>query len=266
MNASADDRKLFAQERQAQIVSELSRKAKVYVNELAKEFDVTPATIRADLRLLESEGLLRRCHGGAIPAEESSTTEVDIEIRKSQYREQKSRIADVASRFVDDGDILLIDSGTTTRAFVQALDKKRNLTIITNDITIVAEAERLIEGVTLIMLGGALRVGFHCSQGPDTLAMVRQYSAPKLFMSSDAFSLKRGFTTFATEQFALKQALLEQSEQHYMLLDSSKIETNSVIHFAQLADYDYFITDADIPDKVNLAITSEDHGPELVIA
>lgn len=187
-------------------------------------------------------------------------------VEADQFRCLVDPAEDRVPFFVDDGDILLIDSGTTTREFVQALDKKRNLTIITNDITIVAEAERLIEGVTLIMLGGALRAGFHCSQGPDTLAMVRQYSAPKLFMSSDAFSLKRGFTTFATEQFALKQALIEQSEQHYMLLDSSKIETNSVIHFAQLTDYDYFITDAGIPDKVNLAITSEEHGPELVIA
>lgn len=258
--------KLFARERQAKIVELLSQQSKVYVNELSELFGVTPATIRNDLSQLETEGMLIRCHGGAIPAGTVDNLEVDVETRKALRTNEKARIGVAAATFVEDGDVIFIDSGTTTREFVASLETKRDLTIITNDITIAAEAERSIKGVNVVLLGGMMRVGFHCSQGPETISMASRFSAKKLFMSTDSFSLKRGFTTFAPEQAALKQELIRQSEMRFMLVDSSKIETNSMIRFAELSDYDYFITDRGIPDKVNLAISSAEGGPKLVIA
>ncbi len=256
---------LFREERRRKIVELVNERQKVLVNELAGIFDVTTATIRGDLRVLEDQGLLERTHGGVISVQHEDPITTTMQSRVSVHRKQKHRIAREAAKLVSNGDFLLIDSGTTEQAFVRTLSDKRNLTIVTNDIVLAHIAEIELPDVSVILLGGMIRNEYNCTEGTEAITMLRSYYAPRLFISTDSFSMEKGFSTFVMDQADIKRAMLEQSEEHIMLVDSSKIGVNTPIRFAGLEDIDIMITDAGISSKAKADIMAHEGGPQLVI-
>ena len=126
---------LFAEERKGQILELLRQKSKLLVPELCDYFDVSPATIRNDLRDLENERKLKRTHGGAISLEKTSF-ELDSRHKEIRNMEQKRQIAACAAKLIEDGDTIILDTGTTTLELAKCLSGKRDLTIVLNDIEI----------------------------------------------------------------------------------------------------------------------------------
>ena len=256
---------LFREERRRRIVELVNERQKVLVTDLADLFDVTTATIRGDLRVLEDEGLLERTHGGAITVQHDDPITTTMQSRLSVHRKQKQKIARAAAKLVSDGDFLLIDSGTTAQTFVRMLSDKRNLTILTNDIVLAHIAEIELPSVSIIMLGGLIRNEYNCTEGTEAISMMRSYYAPRLFLSTDTFSIEKGFSTFQMEQAAIKRAMLERSEEHILLADSSKIGLNAPIRFAGLEDIDTLITDSGISGKARGDIVAHEHAPKLIV-
>lgn len=256
---------LFREERRRRIVELVNERQKVLVSDLADLFDVTTATIRADLRVLEDEGRLERTHGGAISIQHDDPTTTPMQVRLSVHRRQKQKIARAAAKLVSDGDFLLVDSGTTAQTFVRMLADKRGLTILTNDIVLAHIAEIELTSVSVIMLGGLIRNEYNCTEGSEAIAMMSSYFAPRLFLSTDAFSIEKGFSTFQTEQAAIKRAMLERSDEHILLADSSKIGVNAPIRFAGLEDVDTLITDSGISGKARADILASEHAPRLIV-
>ena len=149
---------IFAEERQEKILSMLMISNKLLVNDLCNEFSVSPATIRNDLNLLEKKGLLKRTYGGAI-----SCSKIGFELTSDQkehaYSKQKHRIAEYAINLIENGDIIALDSGTTTYCLAELFTKKNNITVVTTD-TRISNLLENYSGVSVILAGGLIRKGF----------------------------------------------------------------------------------------------------------
>ncbi|MDR1291993.1 MAG: DeoR/GlpR family DNA-binding transcription regulator [Clostridiales Family XIII bacterium] len=254
---------LFAEERKGLIIKKLKEDAKVLVQDLSEQFDVSQATIRTDLRELEKGGLLVRTHGGAILTGKMGL-ELTSEQKEVSQRDEKKRIAANALSQVDDGDTIAIDTGTTTFEFADTLSARRGLTIVTNDIGIAANLEKKTNH-HIILIGGELRKGFHCTIGAKALEALKDINVDKTFLAANAFTLDRGFSTPNIEHAEIKKRLREISLKTFLLMDSGKIGKIAFYTFAEAGDIDVLITDSGIGGKMAECICGAAEGLELVI-
>ena len=252
---------LFLEERHEQILHLLDRNNTVSISELSELFNVSPATARKDIRTLESDGKLRRTHGGAIKL--SDKTEPAFALAEVRAQQEKTRIGRKAAELVADGDTLLVQSGTTTREFIRALAGRKQLVIIVSDLLLALEAERLLPDCEIILLGGSLRSGYHYTHGMETARQLRQYHVPTAFMCSNAFSLEHGITAHNITQANWVKELLAASDKHVMLLDSTKYGTEAFAHAADFDDLDVLITDTEFPAAARAQLAQA--VPELEI-
>ncbi len=256
---------LFAEERKEKILKLLEQNTKIMVPELCELFGVSPVTVRTDLRELESEGKLRRTHGGAIPIGKTSF-EPNAISKQVENIDEKRKIAACAAQFVDDGDTIVLDAGTTTMEMAKFLTKKKSLTVVTNNLKIASFLE--IEGnpdMTIVLIGGVIRRGFHCCAGHMAVSSLANMNVDKAFLATNAFSLEKGFTTPEINTSEMKRAFIQISTQNFMLMDSSKIGTVSFMRFADLSDMDKIITDDKINPKMVQEIKSFDDTVDLLI-
>ena len=159
MTKPAEAIEMYAEERKIKILELLSADKKVTVDQLTQLLNVTGATIRADLRSLEKANALTRTHGGAILAVKTRY-EMDMQQREVKSLEEKQKIALAALAYIEDGDTLVLDTGTTTMELARLLNQRKRLTVATNDILIALALEKA-ETVETILLGGIVRRGFH---------------------------------------------------------------------------------------------------------
>ena len=252
---------IFAEERRLQILDLLRERRKVTVADLAALFAVTPATIRSDLREMESKDLLMRTHGGAI---EKSKTSFELESRDREVRnlEAKRRIAQTALAFVQDGDTIILDTGTTTLELAKLLQVRRKVTVLTNDIVIARTLEEFA-AIDVVLMGGILRKGFHCTVGAQAKLTTAGLTVDKAFLGTNSLSIERGATTPDIHQAEVKKHMVSITAKIIVLCDGTKLGRVSFAQFATIDQLDTLITDAvDAPTREKL----EESGVEVVIA
>ena len=232
---------LFAEERRRSILNLLEKQNKVYVPELCEFFNVSPATIRTDLRVLDNEGVLKRTHGGAVNLSKAAY-EPTSDFKLSQKNAEKKRIAEYAIELIKNGDTITLDTGTTTLELAKLLPSRHDLTVITNDIAIATYLEHN-SGANIIMLGGIMRRGFNCTAGSMAAKMMEQFNVDKAFIASNAFSFETGFSTPSVEQAEIKRAMIHSASTVNVLIDSSMFNSSAFYRFAQLKDIDQLVTD-----------------------
>lgn len=258
----------FAEERRSAIMSMLDRAASVQVSELARTFGVSAVTIRADLDALEAAGKLRRTHGGAVSLSRALTVSIQDK-RINVNVAAKQAIAAAALELVDDGDALLIDSGTTALEFVRMLGARSGITVITADLTIANYIDESLPGVNVILLGGTLRKGHRYLYGPLTVRSLEVLHADKAFLCPTSLVPDRGLMTNFEQMAEIKEAFLSAARMRVALLDSSKVESPGLMRFADLSEIDALVMDAD-PDGVAAdAISALPEGaatPRLICA
>ena len=130
---------MLNEERRRAIVEKLNREGRVLVTELSRIFDTSQVTIRKDLEILHSQGLIHRTHGGGLPSREGALEDPTLREKEKLHRREKLHIAAAAAAIVKEGQVVILDSGTTTTAIARALRSFQNLTIITNAVNIAAE-------------------------------------------------------------------------------------------------------------------------------
>ncbi len=237
---------LYAEERRAAILEMLDRDASVQVAQLAEAFGVSRVTVRADLDALEQAGKLRRTHGGAVSLRKRVTVSVQ-ERRVNVNVEAKRAIARAAATFVEDGDAILVDSGTTSLELVRALGHTRDLTIVTCDLTVADYVDSSMPGAEVVMLGGHLRKGHRYTSGPLAVAALGLLHPDKSFVCPTAYAPGHGLLTNNREMAELKSASLACAERTYVLVDASKVGARGLMVFGQAQGVDAVIMDAD-PD------------------
>lgn len=235
---------LFVEERKGRILQMLSKNSKLLVPEICEKFGVSPATARNDLRELENAGLLKRTHGGAIHISKAGF-ELDSYQKEVKNQAEKQKIAKLAMSYVEDGDIIAIDTGTTTLEFAKLLNARKRLTVVLNDI-IIAEYLEEHSDANILLIGGSIRRNFHCVVGPIAIRSMQGLSVDKAFIATNSISSRRGLTTPDLNQAEVKKAMIEISSQVIVLCDSSKIGTNGFVQVAPISAVHRLITDSGI--------------------
>lgn len=256
------DTTLFNKERHQKILDIMHRDGSVNVNTLAEYFRVTPATIRADLSRLESEGALTRTHGGAI-ANIPSRREPKIHERHNE--DKKNRIAEKTVEMIEDHDILLLDTGTTMVSLAKALvaSNLTELTIFSNDIDVIRILEEK-EQFALHLLPGKMRNGFHYCYGPQIAQILQNCRFNKLFLSTSAISLEYGLTTQSPELAQIKRDMIRTADRIILLADSSKLHQVNFQKFADLEQIDILVMDSAL--SANDTMLLENSVKRLIIA
>jgi DeoR/GlpR family transcriptional regulator of sugar metabolism len=191
----------------------------VTVEEMAELFAVSPSTVRRDLAALSDEGTVVRTYGGALSA---APGEQPVHERERLALAQKAAIAEVAEGHVRQGELLLLDAGTTVGALAERLASWTEITVVTNGLTSLS-ALADSEGVELIALGGAVRHVSLGMIGPIAEAALRGITADAVFLGADGVVAGRGVCEGTAEQAALKRLMVRQAREIYVLADSTKL-------------------------------------------
>jgi DeoR family transcriptional regulator, fructose operon transcriptional repressor len=234
---------LFVEERKQRILEHIAARRKATVVELCDLFRVSSATIRNDLRDLEADGLLVRTHGGAMRKSKTGH-EQDMASRVVQNLDAKRAIADAALQQVEDGDMLVLDTGSTVLELARRLDGKRDITVVTNDLAIATLLEDH-ESAKVVLLGGMVRKRFHCTVFHDLASrnLLSGLTVDKAFMGLNSFSLEKGASTPDIGHAETKKLMMSIAAKVVLLFDSSKIGRNSFAQFAALEEVDTIVTD-----------------------
>lgn len=235
--------KYFEEERRNLIVKYIDKKMKATVADLSDEFSVSSATIRSDLRALDSLGLINRTHGGAISNRMVNYEQGNRE-KSLQRVDIKEAIAEAALQHIREGESICLDAGTTMFQLAQKLVKFQQLTIVTNDVEIANFLENHSNN-KIIIAGGRIRKNFNYTFGDMALAVLEQLNVDTFFLSANGVCAKKGLSTPDVETSRLKKTMIENSNKTILLADSSKIGNVSFARFAELEDVDIVITDQD---------------------
>ncbi|UOF90420.1 DeoR/GlpR family DNA-binding transcription regulator [Fodinisporobacter ferrooxydans] len=238
--------KLFSDERRALIIKELSENLRASVADLSKKLNVTEATIRSDLKYLENKNLIRRTHGGAIILEDMN--ELSFSNRRSQYTEEKQKIAVIAMDYIEDHDFLLLDASSTCLELAKLLKNSDfNLTVMTNGLF---AAQELVESpsINVILIGGVLR-NTNSIEGLMGSSMLDQVFPGKFFFSARALTKNGDLMDFDLYEVELKNLMFQKSTNRYCLLDHSKFDSSSVGRFGTLHETNILLTDKNVPNE-----------------
>jgi DeoR family fructose operon transcriptional repressor len=254
---------LFVEERKLKILEFIEEHRKATVAELCQRFKVSSATIRNDLRDLEMGGLLIRTHGGAM-VKTKTGLEPDMSLRKVQNIDEKRLIAAAALPLVEDGDTIVLDTGTTTYELARLLGEKKDLTVVTNDLPIALLLEEF-ETVRVVLVGGMVRRKFHCTVASSFSGMnaLSDLTVDKAFMGANGFSLEKGASTPDLNHSETKKMMISIAARVILLFDSGKMGRNSFAIFAPLDRIDAIVTDS-LDTEVQRLL--EESGIEAVLA
>ena len=255
---------MYAEERQQAIADLVAQRGRLSVNALATEYAVTTETVRRDLSVLERAGILRRVHGGAVPASALAALEPKVGDRDLAHADEKDRIAKKAVDLLPaTGGSVLLDAGTTTARLAMMLPRDPQLTVVTNAVPIAA---RLAGSATiqLHLLPGRVRSTTHAAVGEDTVAALSLLRPDVAFVGTNGLSVGHGLSTPDHAEAATKRAMVAAARQVVVLVDSSKIGQEHTVRFAETGDIDVVITDSCI-DPADLKAL-RDHDVEVVIA
>jgi DeoR family transcriptional regulator, fructose operon transcriptional repressor len=240
---------MLAHDRYEKIVDILKKNKSLKVSLVRKMFNVSTETVRRDLEYLENEGFLRRVRGGAV-LDEINSKEMNFTVRETKNIDEKREIAEIAVRYVSEGQSIALDVSTTNTEFARILKQKfQKLTILTNSLII---ANELAENpyFNIIMPGGILRNEEKCIVGHFAEEFFKGFHIDQFFMSISGISLTAGLTDYGIGEFQVKMKMLENSRNCTVLADSSKFDVASLLRVCSFDRIDRIITDSKLPDKV----------------
>jgi DeoR family galactitol utilization operon repressor len=226
--------------RERAIIDKLSEDGAVSVTGLAKELGYSEVTIRGDLKLLEEKGWISRTRGGAAPALHRSILE-----RQRVFPERKNAIARAAAELVNDGDVIMIEAGTTTALIARHLAGKRDIHIVTNS-TLVFSYGRANPNLQITMTGGEFRRPTESLVGPVALETISRFNVRLAFVGTDGFTLERGMTTHLVEGAEIVKAMKARAATTILTADSSKYGRTGFVSVLPLSAVDFILTDSDL--------------------
>jgi len=235
---------MLIEERRQHILSLIQTQGRVLVDELAEHLQLSKITIRHDLDYLESRKMLVRSHGGALPIQAGSLLDPTIREKKDLHHQEKVSIAHAAAALVQEGQCIILDSGTTTSEIARSLLAFRKLTIITNALNVAAELAG--SDFEVILVGGTLRKNSLSVVGPLSEDVLREIHADIVFLGVDGFDVKTGLTTPNLLEARVNRAMVAAAEKVVAVCDSSKFGRRSLSLIVKAAAIDQVITDSKV--------------------
>lgn len=234
-------KQVLTDERRAFILDLLRVQGRVLAADLSAELDVSQDTIRRDLRELDALGLLRRVHGGALPRHGDATP---FAARARRAPEAKESIARRAATCVSDGDVVVLDGGTTTLELARALRLDLHATVLTTSPPVaLALADR--PGVQVVLVGGTLRPQALVTVGAAAVETLRVVRADIVFLGVCGLHPEIGVTTEDIEERHVKAAMIDGAAEVVALADHDKLGTAMPVVVAPMRSVTRLVTDAE---------------------
>lgn len=227
-------------ERQKNIIRILGKYANASVKLLADKLKVSGVTIRHDLDFLESEGLLKRVHGGAVLRDAD-----DLEIRLGLNFEIKQKIARKAAGLVFPGETVLVESGSINALLARELVGKEDITLITSNVYI-ARQFRSNKNARIILLGGIYQPVSESMVGKLARTGIDQLHFSKAFIGIDGFTPETGFTSRDLLRSEVSGYIIDKCPDNYIVTDSSKFGKLELTSICRTSQIQHVITDPDL--------------------
>lgn len=249
-------------ERRQQIMAHIRSHGSGKVDEFSDQYNVSAVTIRHDLNLLEKEGCVFRCYGGAT-LNPNFAFDQPLYRKDQLNRSAKQSIAQLAANLIHDGEAVILDSGTTIGLMPQYLMNKQQLVVMTNALNTAYQLSKF-ENIALHVVGGSLRRASCSLIGNHGEQQIRSYLFDKLFLGVDGFDLQAGVTTPDSQEAQVNRSMCEVARQIIAVTDSSKFGRKSFCMIRAANQIDVLVTDSNIPHATHRALI--EMGVEVIIA
>jgi DeoR/GlpR family transcriptional regulator of sugar metabolism len=237
---------MLTAERHAAIVELLRQRGRLLANDLSAELGVSADTIRRDLRELDELGLLRRVHGGALP---QTGDAAPFSARARRAPEAKASIARRAAELIADGQVVILDGGTTTVEVARALRPDLRATVVTTSPPVaVALSEH--SGVDVAVIGGTFRREALVTVGAETVDALRMIRADLVMLGVCGLHPELGVTVTDLEEAHVKRAMIDGAATVVALADHDKLGTAMPIFVAPIDVITTLVTDGDVNDQL----------------
>lgn len=238
---------MLPHQRREKILDLIREDGHAKVLQLSQIFKVTEVTIRQDLEKLEKDGFIEREHGGAYLKNIGMSVK-NIVLQNQENLEQKAAIARKALEHINNGDTIILDSGSTTTEIAKLISGFKNLTVITNSLNIA-----LVLGVdpeiNLVVTGGEFKAPTLSLTGQKAADFFDGLHVDKLFLATAGITLKSGLTYPSISDIVVKRAMIESANEVFLVADSGKIGKSSFASLGALSLIDFLITDSKISEE-----------------
>lgn len=242
---------MFLEERQIKMLDYINNKKKVSTKELSEVFEASVVTIRKDINDLAKKGLVMNVHGGVMALSDKLNLEIPSCTKAKQHIAEKKVIGRLAASMIEDNDVIILDSGSTTFEVGNAIGGKK-VTVITNDIKIGYYLANK-PNVTLVIPGGTVERELYTLCGIETINFIKNIRADKLFLGCDAIDFTKGITNRTLLEVGAKRAMIEVSKYVVAVADSSKHNKEVFAHLCNLDEIDVLVTDSISAENMGLA-------------
>jgi DeoR/GlpR family transcriptional regulator of sugar metabolism len=225
------------QERQQWILDRLRSHGRVVALELAETFQVSEDSVRRDLRELAAQGLCKRVYGGALPLSAASTP---WKQRRNEQGARKLALARKAVTLVRQGQVLLIDAGSTNAAIAAALPENFGLTVVTN----APDVARILidrEGFEILLIGGRINADIGAAIGAQAIKEIGRIRADLCFPGACAIDAAYGLWSFHSEEALLKRAMIEASGETVGVVTREKLGSAATHQVADITDVQHLV-------------------------
>lgn len=227
-------------ERQNKILELLSTKNILKIPEIVSEFNISVETVRRDINTLERHGKIEKVYGG-IKLISTNFGEPKIENRMIDKIHIKDKIGCKCSEFINDGDCIFIDSGSTTYQIAKHIKNKKNIIVVTNSLPVITEL--IGSDIELIIIGGKIRNTENSVVAYDYLFNFDQLNISKAFIGTSGITAKKGISDYNMEEALTRKKIIEISNKIYVAADSSKFGKDVTINICPINKINYIITD-----------------------
>lgn len=231
------------------------------LDQICEKFQISKSTLRRDLDFILASGDIKKIYGGVTTLPKKAL--IPFEQRNISHLNEKKKIAFSAARLVENGDIIFIDSGTTTLHIIESIKSKKNITILTNNIEIILQAIPY-SNINIISLSGTLNRETLSFTGACAAQVLQNYNISKAFMAATGFSIANGVTNSSPLESEIKRVAVKRSQSVYLLADHSKCGDVSLITYCDLEQIDILITDAE--PSPDLCEFMKKNGQKILIA
>ncbi len=240
---------MIAKERQRCICELINNNGSAKTTELVELFDVSLETIRKDLLILERQGALTRAHGGAIKADHIKPFYA-FHRRITEYGEQKENLAQKAAEFINEGDVIGIDTGSTALFLATAIKERfTKLTIVTHSLDVFYELHG-VKGLKVILCGGQFLEDERAFCGMLTLNMLESLHMNKVFVFPTGISLECGLTDYHCDLLPIQKQYINSAESVYILADSSKFQKKALYRISEMRRAFTYVTNDGLSDEI----------------
>jgi DeoR family myo-inositol catabolism operon transcriptional repressor len=219
----------------------------VSMEELRSKFEISMNTVRLDVAQLVSKGVIRKVYGGVCSNQKGNL--VPFEERQAKNIGGKISVGKAAASLVEDGDIIYIDSGTTTMYMVDYLSGCNSVTVITNNLNAINRAVE-IPNINVISLPGTLERKTNSFASADTVRALEKYNIRKAFMASSGITHSGMVTNASPLEYEIKKAAIAGSEKAYLMIDSSKYGKSGMLTYADISEMNKVIIDENISSNL----------------